>query len=124
MFSFFFINLHLLSSRSYFWRRKWQPTPVFLPGEAHGWRSLAGYGPRGHKGSDATECAHTVCLSIHPRPRPVYTSICYPPVYLFFISPPIIYILSSSVNLPILSSIHLFIYLSIYHLPNHPQVIT
>ena len=27
------------------WRRKQQPTPVFLPGEAHGQRSLAGYGP-------------------------------------------------------------------------------
>ena len=25
------------------WRRKWQPTPVFLPGKSHGWRSLAGY---------------------------------------------------------------------------------
>ena len=27
------------------WRRVWQPTPVFLPGESHGERSLAGYGP-------------------------------------------------------------------------------
>ena len=27
------------------WRRKWQPTPVFLPGETHGERSLAGYSP-------------------------------------------------------------------------------
>ena len=27
------------------WRRKWQPTPVFLPGEFHGWRSLVGYSP-------------------------------------------------------------------------------
>ena len=27
------------------WRRKWQPTPVFLPGESHGERSLAGYSP-------------------------------------------------------------------------------
>ena len=27
------------------WRRKWQPTPVFLPGESHGWRSLVGYSP-------------------------------------------------------------------------------
>ena len=27
------------------WRRKWQPTPVFLPGESHGQRNLAGYGP-------------------------------------------------------------------------------
>ena len=25
------------------WRRKWQPTPVFLPGESHGQRGLAGY---------------------------------------------------------------------------------
>ena len=37
------------------WRRKWQPTPVFLPGESHGWRSLLGYSPRGHKESDTTE---------------------------------------------------------------------
>ena len=29
------------------WRRKWQPTPVFLPGESHGQRSLAGYSPWG-----------------------------------------------------------------------------
>ena len=28
------------------WRRKWQPTPVFLPGKSHGQRSLAGYSPR------------------------------------------------------------------------------
>ena len=31
------------------WRRKWQPTPVFLPGKSHGQRSLAGYSPRGLK---------------------------------------------------------------------------
>ena len=31
------------------------PTPVFLPGESHGQRSLAGYSPRGHKESDRTE---------------------------------------------------------------------
>ena len=36
------------------WRRKWQPTPVFLPGESHGQRSLAGYSPWGHKESDTT----------------------------------------------------------------------
>ena len=29
------------------WRRKWQPTPVFLPGEFHGQRSLVGYSPWG-----------------------------------------------------------------------------
>ena len=33
----------------FLWRRKWQPTPVFLPGESNGQRSLAGYSPWGHK---------------------------------------------------------------------------
>ena len=36
------------------WRRKWQPTLVFSPGESHGWRSLVGYSARGHKESDTT----------------------------------------------------------------------
>ena len=31
------------------WRRKWQPTPVFLPGRSHGQRSLVGYSPWGHE---------------------------------------------------------------------------
>ena len=37
------------------WRRKWQPTPIFLPGEFHGQRSLEDYSPWGHKKSDTTE---------------------------------------------------------------------
>ena len=37
------------------WRRAWQLTPVFLPGESHGQRGLAGYGPLGRKGSYMTE---------------------------------------------------------------------
>ena len=37
------------------WRRKWQPTLVFLPGEFHGQRSLAGYIPWGHKELDMAE---------------------------------------------------------------------
>ena len=40
------------------WRRKWQPTPVFLPGESHGRGSLVGYSPRGRKESDTTEQLH------------------------------------------------------------------
>ena len=36
-------------------RRKWQPIPVFLPGESRRQRSLVGYGPRGHKELDMTE---------------------------------------------------------------------
>ena len=41
------------------WRRKWQPTPVFLPGKSHGQRSLVAYNPWGHKESYTTECTHT-----------------------------------------------------------------
>ena len=37
------------------WRKKWQFTPVFLPGESHGQRSLVGCSPWGHKKSDVTE---------------------------------------------------------------------
>ena len=37
------------------WRRAWQPTPVFLPGESHGQRSLVSYSPLGHEESDVTE---------------------------------------------------------------------
>ena len=37
------------------WRRKWQPIPVFLPGQSHGQRNLAGYSPWSHKESDMTE---------------------------------------------------------------------
>ena len=33
----------------------WQPTPVFLPGESHGQRSLAGYSSWGHKELDTAE---------------------------------------------------------------------
>ena len=40
------------------WRRKWQPTPVFLPGESQGWESLVGCSPWGHKESDRTERPH------------------------------------------------------------------
>ena len=36
------------------WRRAWQPTPVFLPGEFYGQRSLVGYSPWGRKESDIT----------------------------------------------------------------------
>ena len=41
------------------WRRKRQLTPVFLPRESHGQRSLAGYSPWGRKKSDTTEHTHT-----------------------------------------------------------------
>ena len=37
------------------WRRAWQPTPVFLPGESPGQETLVGYTPWDHKESDTAE---------------------------------------------------------------------
>ena len=47
--------IHFTHFTLYHWRRKWQPTPVFLPGESHGQRSLAGHGPWGRRESEMTE---------------------------------------------------------------------
>ena len=41
------------------WRRKWQPTPEFLPGKSHGPWSLAGYCLWGPQKLDTTENTHT-----------------------------------------------------------------
>ena len=49
-------------------RRAWQPIPVFLPGESHGLRNMAGCSPWGHKGLDMTEVTYTawthLCLRL------------------------------------------------------------
>ena len=45
------------------WRRKWQPTPVLLPGKSHGPRSLVGYSPWGLKESDMTDRLHFTSLT-------------------------------------------------------------
>ena len=37
------------------WRRQWHPTPIFVPGESHGQRSLAGFRSWSHKELDMTE---------------------------------------------------------------------
>ena len=56
---FFFIPYYIFETHWKIpWRRAWHPTPVFLPGEPHGRRSLVGYSPQGHKGSDTTERLH------------------------------------------------------------------
>ena len=43
------------------WRRALQPTPVFLPGESHRQKSLACYGPKGHKELGMTEVTYHAC---------------------------------------------------------------
>ena len=51
------------------WRRKQQSTPVFLPGESHGQRSLVGYSPWGHKEQDMTEQLSTHTHTQHTIPH-------------------------------------------------------
>ena len=48
-------EIDLWVARKHVWRRKQLPTPVFLPGESHGQRRLAGYSPLGRKELDMTE---------------------------------------------------------------------
>ena len=45
------------------WRRKWQSTPVFLPGKSHGGRSLVGYSSCGHKELDTIEQLHFLSIT-------------------------------------------------------------
>ena len=52
------------------WRRKQQPTPVFLPGESHGQRSLEGYRPWGPTGSNTTKATE------HTHTWPAKKSVC------------------------------------------------
>ena len=49
------LHLYIIIEGKIPWSRAWQPTPVFLPGEVHGQRSLAGTSPWGGKDSDTTE---------------------------------------------------------------------
>ena len=46
------------------WRKKWQPTPVLLPGKFHGRRMLVGYSPWGLKELDTTERLHIIDIDL------------------------------------------------------------
>ena len=61
------------------WRRAWQLTLVFLPGESQGQRGLAGYNPWGHKELDMTErlsTAHSVSEGIHESTPHLQEAFC------------------------------------------------
>ena len=52
----------------YWWEtntiQKWQPTPVLLPGESHGWKSMVSYSPWDRKELDTTEWLHSLTHSL------------------------------------------------------------
>ena len=60
--SFSFLRPSLSFLWCFYWRRRWHPTPVLLPGKSHGWRSLVGCSPWGCKESDTTERLHVHLL--------------------------------------------------------------
>ena len=66
------------------WRRKWQPLPVFLPGEFHGQRSLAGYSPWGRKELDMTEATLTHMPLIHCQPLKTRVPVFWNPDSLIY----------------------------------------
>ena len=67
------------------WRREWQSTPVFLPKESHGQRSLAGYSLWGRQELDTTErLTHThihththIPLPVEPPSHPTILPLCH-----------------------------------------------
>ena len=63
-------------------RRKWQPTPVFLPGKFHGQRSLVGYSPWDRKESDTTEQLHSHSLVVKALSPNQWTAREFPFVFL------------------------------------------
>ena len=77
------------NSCSSLWRRKWQPTPVLLPGKFHGQRSLVGYSPWGHKELDMTERLHFTSLLPFSLTKPLskcllfFLPLCYPTPMVF-----------------------------------------
>ena len=61
-----------------FWRRKWQTTPVFLPGKFHGWRSLAGYSLWDCKELDTTEQIHWFTFALFSLVAQSCPTLCDP----------------------------------------------
>ena len=60
------------------WRRKWQPTPVFLPGKSHGWRSLVSYSPWSHKELETTEQFHFLSFHHPSSVAQLCPTLCHP----------------------------------------------
>ena len=83
------------------WRKKWQPTPVFLPGNSHGQRSLAGYSPWGCKGQTQLSNCTTTMTKSQPSNLTVGYSGVASPILSHFLSrsyPGTYYKLTLSIN--------------------------
>ena len=124
------------------WRRKWQPTPVLLPGKSHGRRSLISYSPWGHKESATTERLHfyfslylsthlaIICYQFISIDLSIYLLSVYPPFHpsslylssVFLSSVPSLILLSVCPSVLDLFISYLSSYLPINHLFIHPLI--
>ena len=66
------------------WRRTWQPTPVFLPGESHGWRSLADCSPVGPKSQTRLKRLGGLVTKSGPALATPLTVVCQAPLSMGF----------------------------------------
>ena len=64
------------------WRRAWQPTPVSLPGESHGQRSLMGYSSWGCKESDKAERTEQPCTHAHAVCQTIFQALGFDPLWV------------------------------------------
>ena len=68
------------------WRRKWQPTPVLLPGQSHGQRSLEGYSSWGGKESDTTQQLSIYTFYVYKVYEKFYVSkIIYSYIFYYYV---------------------------------------
>ena len=86
---FFTISQNLLRLMSIDWRRKWQPTPVFLSGESQGWPSLVGCRLWGCTEPDVTEAISSSSMSIESVLPSNHLILCLPLLLLPPIPPSI-----------------------------------
>ena len=86
---FFTISQNLLRLMSIDWRRKWQPTPVFLSGEFQGWPSLVGCRLWGCTEPDVTEAISSSSMSIESVLPSNHLILCLPLLLLPLIYPSI-----------------------------------
>ena len=97
------------------WRRKWQPTPVFLPGESHGRRSLVGCSPWGCTESDMIEATQQQQHTVFSAPFVYPFSI----VYSWYLCWLIDHVFMDWFLAPVFCSIGLFVFLTVWYCFNY-----
>ena len=90
------------------WRRKWEPTPVLLPGESHGQRNLVGCSPQGHTESDVPEVTqHTLMYKTQGGPGVIHLQVLLHDSHSLRFSPFLLTSLEVGAHSPVLQMVNL-----------------